>query len=313
MAEQEQPTSRNGRYTGDAPAETAVDDPAPIPSAPAEVVPGFLSELATAMQGVAQRERERLAALVADDAAVHIERARADGTGEAEGFRRMADDDVARIEQWADGEVERIRADAARRIAERRAGLDATLVQHEAVIQAEIDGVERAVVDYDDRLERFVAGLADTGDPEHIARLAATLPRPPDLADVRATARAAAMSGIAERSAAGEASAEAAAVAADGDGADGAPALAPEGPAIESVGTMTAAEADHGAEPEGDDRGPVAVMDVPTADVGEPAPPEALVAAHPFGHTNSAVRLIRSVAPWTAPGGYVAEDRTEPR
>ena len=410
MAKIEQPISLNGRHESEAMSDEVVEAVAAEGATPetegsepgettrestgtteattepveAEVVPSFLSELASAMQSVATRERERLAAAVADDAAAHIERARAEGEDEASAYRRVADEDVASIEAWADQEVERIRADAARRAAERRTDLDATLTQHEAVIAAEIESVEKAVVAYDDRLEAFVSDLAGSTDPERIAQMAGALPRPPDLGDVRASARAAALASIAEASAgrgtspsapdldtAGmvDASGDGTAASveidgpvdapiettatADGPGIDGGPAIDGDAASEVDADPASAVEAeagdlgdlvaempvpsranvddDSGAADPGDlgwGTGPSSIGSALDASPSQPADASSRPVAvmdptvteasrteeplhHPFGHTNAAVRLIRSVAPWTAPTERTPEAKVD--
>jgi hypothetical protein len=204
MARIEQPTSRNGRHTDtatddvdndDAVTEAAFDGEEAMTDAGSE--PDFMGELATAMRGVAERERERLTTRAADDAAGHIAEARAHGATEAEAIRRVADEDIASIETWAEAEVARIRNESASRVAERRTDLEAALVRHESVIQREVDSVEGALADYDASLNAFMDDLDEVRDPTEIARLAALLPARPDLGRVREDARTAALDQIA--------------------------------------------------------------------------------------------------------------------
>ena len=179
----------------------ALDDAGMAPGAP-DVSSEFLSELTEAMMGVVGKERDRIGAIVEADAAGHLVEAKERAATEAEAFRQIADEDVANIEAWADAEVERIRGDAASRIADRRADLDTALAQQEAVLDNELKGIETAVADYDVTLQSYLDDLRSTGDPAEIAERAHSLPTPPALDDVRAVARAEALTRIAEEAAA---------------------------------------------------------------------------------------------------------------
>ena len=145
-----------------------------------DVATGFMSELTEAMMGVVGKERDRIGAIVEADAAAHLVEAKEHAAAEAEAFRQVADEDVASIEGWAEAEVERIRADAARRIADRRADLDSSLAQHDAVLEGELQGIETAVADYGVTLESFLDDLRTTGDPAEIADRSRSLPTPPE-------------------------------------------------------------------------------------------------------------------------------------
>jgi hypothetical protein len=365
-----------------------------------DVTAGLMSELSEAMMAVVARERDRVGAIVDADAAAHLAQAKERAATEAEAFRQVADEDVASIEAWAEAEIERIKSESATRVADRRADLDAYLVQHEAVLQGELDGIETAVANYKAQLDGFLAELRAGGDPAEIADRARALPKAPALDDVRAVARAEALTKIAEQAMAADEAAAAAAAAATasvsadepvgvaspftdvdadeaasetaGATADTATAVADDATtAVEADTTVGSAAPDPwaantpvgfggdgsdgertGWESDGleslmgpaptrvaaDDPlggGPVAVMDpsvngrtgwdasteipagrtgwemdepglatglettpessVATAVAAEPMPPSDL------GHPNAAVRLIRSVAPWTAP------------
>ena len=173
----------------DEPTADASADAAPASSGIASLRPAFLSELAGAMHAAAARERERIAAAMSDDAVTHVEKTRARAEIETQELRRLAGDDVSRIEDWSASETKRIKAEATQRIAERRANLDDYLRQHDAIIAAEVEAVEAAVTDYGATLDAFFAGLTDSNDPSEIVRIAERLPTPPDLDAVRATAR----------------------------------------------------------------------------------------------------------------------------
>jgi hypothetical protein len=310
------------------------------------VTPGFLSELSVAMRSVVGRERDRIAAIVKDDAAAHVAQANEQSAAEAEAFQRVADEDVAAIEAWADQEVERIREEAARKIADRQADLEAYLGQHAAVLEGELEGIETAVGAYEAKVTAFLDELDATDDPAVIAERAHGLPRPPDLETVRSLARAETLTRLAEASMANDPAVEDAVAESDGDDAVVESAIGTDD-AVEDADAVEAAvpgaeeavtaAVGYGAPRAGDgwdspsadamttdpvdiglgamvdeaatDR-PVAVMDPeatgpaaatwPTDDVPRLTPVGAGQDDAP-GHPNAAVRLIRSVAPWTAP------------
>lgn len=343
-------TSVNGTGSGEmtmstdsmngATSEAAVTAEAPVVSG---LRPGFLSELAHAMQAAADRERERIAAVVSEDAAGHIEKVRSRAAIETDELRRLADEDVTHIEEWSASEIERIRTEAAQKTDERRANLEEYLRQHDAIIEAEIEGVEAAVRDYGATLDAFFADLADSSDPSDIVRRAESLPPSPDLDSVRARARSEAIARYAapadeptdvEAPAPEATQAEAGLidVGPTGDGGAGmtaegsaeAVATAESTEATQSMGEAvaavadaesaeagavtaeTVAEAGEGAErsesSEAATPAPVGVMDPDAAAAGPSWPADDRIAVGPtVDHTSAAVRLLRSVAPWTAP------------
>lgn len=320
--------------------------------------PTFMSGLAAAMREAAVRERERIASVVSSDAVTHIEKVRSRAAIESEELRRLAEEDVERIDQWSTSEIERIKTEAAQKVDDRRSSLDEYLKQHDTIIDTEIEGVNGAVSEYEATLDRFFAELAEITDPSEIVRRAGQLPTPPDLDEIRASARASAMAQLAESepSAAveGVAEAEPAEAVAEAVPEPAEPAAA-EAPSLQTVeataviestesgddaalprviddtaGSVEPTESTEAAEREAtvaeeappgeaetgtetEERpavaepaaGPVGVMDpdaqrVPTWPA--PAPrAEAAPVAPTIDNTSAAVRLLRSVAPWTAP------------
>lgn len=352
--------------TTESPGMTEADSPtadqANRGSDSAGLRPGFLSELASAMRATAERERETIAARVAEDAAVHVEKVRSRAAIETEELRRLAEEDVQHIQEWSAAEMDRIRAEADQKIEDRRASLDEYLRQHDAIIETEIEGVDAAVRGYSATLDGFFAELAEAGDPSAIVARAEALPAPPDLDQVRAQARSSAVAMFVEPETPAEASADTASEAVAGTGAV-AEAVAPddsssdgiasfetvaEGDApdvAEFIAPTTDVDASNGAGGvETDAEAPVAeapvaqttspdtsehvtesapatepvpVMDpAATADPAWPASEptresEPVSAAATLDHTSAAVRLLRSVAPWTAPT-HAGSDRQQP-
>jgi len=289
------------------------------PGAAASIIPSFLAELTRAMQATAEQERERIAAVVAEEASGQVDTARARASIEAEELRRLAEQDVGGIRAWAAEETERIREEANRRTDDRRKELEAHLAKHDSLIASEIAGVDVAVIDYRATLDRFFDELRGATDPADIARRAGSLPMPPDLDEVRATARANAVAtfanapddvidepvaeataeapeAVAEATTAApdamaEATAEGEATAApdvDAEAAAAEPYLAP----VMAADTADATDAEAG----------LGVMDPDAVGRSEDLPTEAPVeeaTAASVQRSSAAVRMLRSIAPWT--------------
>lgn len=275
------------------------------------VLPGFLAEIARAMQAAAERERERIAEVVASEAAEHVEKARTRAAAESEELRRLAEEDVTRIEDWSASEIERIRGEADARSAQRRNELEAYLARHESIIATEIDGVGTAVQDYRASLDQFFAELTHSSDPADIARRAGWLPDPPDLDAVRAAARAAAVERFAN------APQDATSDSVGDEPGDGVESSAGQ-PTIPGEGDEPSGESGSGMgvmDPEADGRS----TDLPTVPgefdaepAGEPAVPAGQGARVPaydqedfavpesVHHSSTAARLLRSISPWTS-------------
>lgn len=156
-------------------------------------VAGLLAELARAMLVAADRERDRLLAVVNDEATVQTRKVQTRAELEAAEFQRLAAEDVEEIQVRAAAEIERIRNRTDRRIAARRGRLDRHLVGHQTMIEEEMASVAGAVERYGRELDGFFVKLRSHRDPSHIARLAAALPPAPDFHAARAEARAAAL------------------------------------------------------------------------------------------------------------------------
>jgi hypothetical protein len=152
--------------------------------------PSFLAELTRVMQAAAEQERERIVAIIADEAAGEVDKARRRGAVEAEELRRLAEEDMGRIQAWSADETERIRREASQRTDERRKDLDEYLAQHESIITTEIEAIGVGVRDYRSTLDQFFDELRGATDPAQIARHAGSLPALPDLESIRGVARA---------------------------------------------------------------------------------------------------------------------------
>jgi hypothetical protein len=274
------------------------------------VLPAFLAELARAMQAAAERERERIAEFVADEAAENVEKTRTRAAAETEELRRMAEEDVERIQDWSATEIKRIRHEAQRRTDERRNDLEAYVAQHDSIIATEIDGLDAAVRDYRATLDQFFNELTGSTDPADIARRAGSLPTPPDLDDVRAAARAAAVEALAN---APEDDVRAdpgpSADAADDDDEPSAEAWAGLG-VMDSDAVGRSQEVPDVLREVDAEAATESAAAAPPADALHVPADEAAEAdvAEPVDHSSAAVRLLRSIAPWTTPAEHDTQD-----
>lgn len=153
----------------------------------------FKSEIARAMQVAADRERARIEAGVGEEESAQVEKIYARAAAEAAELSKHADEDVNLVNVWFEDQVRRIRQEADRQIADRHVGLEQALTQHGSLIEAEMESVHVAVQGYQSVLGEYFGHLAEEQEPGAIARLAGLLPDPPDLDEVRADARASAM------------------------------------------------------------------------------------------------------------------------
>jgi hypothetical protein len=274
----------------------AEESPRPSP------VQSFQAELAKAMQSAARRERDRITRSVTEEASAQVEKVKARAATETDELRRLADDDIKGIADWSAMEIERIRSEALQRTEERRASLEEHIVRHGGIIEREIASVDTAVVGYHATLETYFQRLSSSTDPVEIARMAGDLPTLPDLQDVRATARSAAVA---------EAARDAEAVAYDPADDEPGPPAGGVGPApmTDGSGVEVPAEASGQA-------------DSGQPDSGQPdaAPPDAGPADQGVGTSDpgpdatsgsAAVRLLRTIAPWTSPGDRPEDARTD--
>jgi hypothetical protein len=282
--------------TAEAPAN---DTAPPAISRPAPVV-SLMAEIARAMQIAANRERRRIDLTVGEDEAAQIEKVHLRAAAESDELKKHAEEDVSLVDAWREDQIQRIREDADCQIDDRRRRLEESLTHHGSLIEAETQSVRLAVRDYRASLDAFFGRLSEEREPSAIARLAGTLPDPPDLHEVRADARTSAMKELERRS--------------EADGAD----PAAEGPATgddiaklgrEPVGVMepgvmepdvmeySAAfgQADESA-PSTHFAGPPTWIRTRSEIVSTASPPERLPSSE-----NVAMRLIRSLTGRSSP------------
>jgi hypothetical protein len=143
---------------------------------------GFLSDLARAMQTTVGLERVRTDEETERRRSAHIDGVRTREATQADRIRGLAHDDMAAIDAWADGETKRIQAERERRAAELNKDLEASLSEHHAKIEREIEGIEVAIAGYRAEVIAFFEGLDRETDPVLIAQHAARRPIFPTLA-----------------------------------------------------------------------------------------------------------------------------------
>ena len=297
---------------------------------PRETAYPFRDELARAMHAAAEHERLQIEASVDEDATVHVEKVRGRALAEAAELKRLAEDDVAGIRGWAKSEIERIRAEADVQIDERRERLEQHLINHATIIDGEVDRVSEAVEGYRHELDAFFVHLSEERDPTEIARLADTVPEPPDFEVIRAVARAEAVDRLSrlesEEPGPVEASSEASAADESSVPADEPELVAVMDPAladasveqaavVEETSDETAAtgETEQAAEAAADDASAEVATTPGETTEGEAAaetPEPVGAAAGPSGDTNPATRFIRSLTSWGS-GDHANGDQTK--
>lgn len=310
-------------------ASTTGDGATDISTAAADAAPAVVhrpsslallkAEIARAMQVAADRERERIDAGMGEEETAQVEKIFSRASAEAAELSRHADEDVGQVNAWYKDQVKRIRAEADRQIDDRRAGLEQSLTHHGSLIEAEIESVHVAVQGYRGSLNAFFGRLAEERDPSAIARLAGDLPDPPDLDDVRAEARSAAMQALEQGGTETPEPVDKGATngnARNGRERDLVPVMdrdAAEGQTGSLSGTAVVATAAVAA------TATVAAVEVEAAqdEPALPAEPAAAVAADTVAETPAegpsspetvASRLVRAISKWTSPAG-AAEDR----
>jgi hypothetical protein len=270
------PAAAEPAATADVPL--AIDLPAGLDHAGA--LQDFRHELARAMRSAAESERERITSAVEGIARAQLEQVRARAAAEADGFRQLADQDVDRIRDWSKAEISRIHDEAESRIGARRQQLERHVERHGSITDREVASIESAVEAYRAEVERFFARLTSEEDPAEFARLAATLPAPPDLDEIGGAARAQALDEYRAR--------DATSTDATADARDQGSAFSPTEPGPGLVGVMAS----------GDEATPgVPVMADPAAtgeDAREPVPAASGDATQP--DTNGALHRLRALA-----------------
>jgi hypothetical protein len=279
--------------------------------------PGFLAELAVAMRATAQKERERIAARVADDAAAHVDKVRARAAIETDELKRLAEEDVQHIQDWSAAEMERIRGEADKKVEDRRTSLEEYLQQHDSIIDTEIEGVNVAVSEYSATLDRYFEELSQSDDPSTIVARAEALPAPPDLDQVRAQARSravAAFAAVDEAPPAAEAAPDAVAVA-DAPVAETAADTATE-TAIPADAAAAMSMVESAMTPEAtigsivsEEPSPAPTVETPTID--ENAPLASAAAADAVGE-NTMIDDRAAVAEAAMAGAAIADAQPEP-
>jgi hypothetical protein len=273
---------------------------------------GFLGELALAMRGAAERERERITAEVDAATEAHIEKVRLRAATEAAELRRLAEEDIDGIHAWSKEETIRIREETDFKIGTRREELQSYLIRHAAIIDGEVGHVEGAVRDYRGELDQFFARLVAEEDPAAFAQLADEMPAPPDLSKVGGAARAEAVAALAEEFDASDAAVADAVASAEVNGMPGgASAFDPAQPGPELVPVMSTANGTANGTPVMAD---VVASGEPVAAEAEAEPvmaeaPEAVEAAvateaavaDTSAQPNAAVRIWRSLASSLSP------------
>jgi hypothetical protein len=212
----------------------------------------FLAHLAQAMKTTVAVERARITQDADRRRDAHIAGIHARRESESVRMRELAGDDLRAIDSWAEQERARIEQERERRAASVRRDLEASLAEHGAKIDGEIQAVDMAVAAYRSDVEAFFITLDHETDPVAIAQHAGSRPAFPPLdasaapaaeatpdpgsSTAPAEAESPAPTVVATAAAPSEAAAEAPAI-----GAPAAEAPAAETPAAEPVAATASA------------------------------------------------------------------------
>ena len=164
--------------TKNVPADTATVIPAPTGAARKQPSK-FMADLTRAMLVAAESQRTMTLSQLQADAKVYTEDIHGRSAELASDLRKRADDDVAGIREWQKAEIARVKEETDQRVSGRKAGLEAQLEQHAAMIEQAIDKVQGQVTTFETEMERFFELLVVESDPTRFAAMAENLPEPP--------------------------------------------------------------------------------------------------------------------------------------
>jgi hypothetical protein len=171
----------------------------------------LLGELARAMHQAATSQYERMNAELETRRVEQVEAIAMRAASEVERLKSRSETDVDSIEAWARAETEKIGQERTRRMAARREQLSTELGRQDTIREREVSAVDSAIKSYRTDIDRFFGRMEREHDPAAIAKVAATMPTLPPLAQIANDARRVATAEFAEQ----EASAEIVAPAAD--------------------------------------------------------------------------------------------------
>ncbi|HUQ79305.1 MAG TPA: hypothetical protein VM427_10615 [Patescibacteria group bacterium] len=161
-------------------AEPGPAEPSPADGpTPSKKPSRFMADLTKAMQAAAEDARSRTISQLQADAKTHVETIHGRAATEAADLRHTADDDVAGVREWSKAEIARIREETETRITDRKARLEADIKQHAAVIEREVDAVQKTVAEFEEAMAAFFGRLLGEEDPSRFATMAENLPEPP--------------------------------------------------------------------------------------------------------------------------------------
>jgi hypothetical protein len=152
----------------------------------------LLSELARAMHAAATSQYERMNAELERLRTEQVEAIAARSASEAEDLKSSNETDIGAIDAWAKAEAEKIKRERLRRIDARREQLAAELGRQETIRQREVFAIEVAIDSHRTEVDQFFGRMERETDPTAIARVAASLPPLPSLAEIAEAARRAA-------------------------------------------------------------------------------------------------------------------------
>jgi len=149
----------------------------------------LLNELARAMHVAATSQYQRLNADLERRRGELAEAIAARASAETENLKAESQADIGAVDAWAKAEAEKVKLERLRRIDARREQLAAQLERQETIREREVAAIEVAIDAYRNDVDLFFGRMERETDPSEIARVAASMPPFPSLADVAEQAR----------------------------------------------------------------------------------------------------------------------------
>jgi hypothetical protein len=183
-------TTDSGAPAGGADVDHAAEPAASPGPGPTRKQNKFLADLTKAMQAAAEEARGRSLSQLEADAKAHVEAIHARSATESANLRRTCDDDVQAVREWSKAEIARVREETEHRITDRKGRLESEIEEHAAVIEREIETVQKTVTNFEEEMAYFFERLLAEEDPTRFATMAENLPEPPTFDDLSAVAEA---------------------------------------------------------------------------------------------------------------------------
>ena len=147
----------------------------------------LMADLVRAMRAAAEESRTSTVEALRAEARGLVDSAGERSASDEGALRQAAEDDVQAIRHWAEAEIARVRSEAEDRIAAREAALEREVADHAARAGTDAAAIDVAVASFEAELDAFFSRLSTIDDPAEFAAVAAALPEPPVLDQLRAS------------------------------------------------------------------------------------------------------------------------------